>query len=144
MDRNLGNESTAIEGFEEAIQCLQKLKLDSEQASLEQRVAIIDPHYSYSHPRAYTCCSKLTFITYLCSASLFSNSCATSWQISKAWSSPILRMHTHHMSSHGYLWKRFNFTILFSVTYGRSCSRNSARFECVLPPLEAFFVAQNV
>ncbi|CAD6246381.1 unnamed protein product [Miscanthus lutarioriparius] len=37
VDRNLGNESTAIEGFEEAIQCLGKLKLDSEQASLEQR-----------------------------------------------------------------------------------------------------------
>ena len=50
MDRNLGNESTAIEGFEEAIQCLEKLKLDSEQASLERRVAIIDPHYSSSHP----------------------------------------------------------------------------------------------
>ena len=50
VDRNLGNESTAIEGFEEAIQCLEKLKLDSEQASLERRVAIIDPHYSSSHP----------------------------------------------------------------------------------------------
>ncbi|CAD6246388.1 unnamed protein product [Miscanthus lutarioriparius] len=37
VDRNLGNESTIIEGFEEAIQCLGKLKLDSEQASLEQR-----------------------------------------------------------------------------------------------------------
>lgn len=48
MDRNLGNESAAVEGFEEAIQCLEKLKLDSEQASLEQRVAITDPYYSSS------------------------------------------------------------------------------------------------
>jgi hypothetical protein len=48
VDRNLGNESAAVEGFEEAIQCLEKLKLDSEQASLEQRVAIIDPLYSSS------------------------------------------------------------------------------------------------
>jgi hypothetical protein len=52
VDRNLGNESTAVDGFEEAIQCLEKLKLDSEQASLEQRVAILDHQYSYSHPRA--------------------------------------------------------------------------------------------
>ncbi|CAN6374152.1 unnamed protein product [Urochloa humidicola] len=37
VDRNLGNESTAVEGFEEAIECLEKLKLGSEQASLEQR-----------------------------------------------------------------------------------------------------------
>lgn len=37
VDRNLGNEDAAVEGFEEAIKCLEKLKLDSEQASLEQR-----------------------------------------------------------------------------------------------------------
>ncbi|CAO2140920.1 unnamed protein product [Urochloa humidicola] len=37
VDRNLGNESTAVEGFEEAIECLEKLKLGSEQANLEQR-----------------------------------------------------------------------------------------------------------
>jgi len=37
VDRNLGNESAAVEGFEEAIQCLEKLKLDSKQANLEQR-----------------------------------------------------------------------------------------------------------
>ncbi|KAF8664751.1 hypothetical protein HU200_054471 [Digitaria exilis] len=37
VDRNLGNESTAVEGFKEAIECLEKLKLGSEQASLEER-----------------------------------------------------------------------------------------------------------
>uniref|UniRef100_A0ACD5V9H7 Uncharacterized protein n=2 Tax=Avena sativa TaxID=4498 RepID=A0ACD5V9H7_AVESA len=37
VDRNLGNEEAAVEGFEEAIQCLEKLKLGSEQAGLEQR-----------------------------------------------------------------------------------------------------------
>ncbi|KAL6850194.1 hypothetical protein ACP4OV_020821 [Aristida adscensionis] len=43
VDRNLGNESSAVEGFEEAIQCLEKLKLGSEEATLEQRVAVIYP-----------------------------------------------------------------------------------------------------
>jgi hypothetical protein len=47
VDRNLGNESTAVEGFEEAIRCLEKLKLDSEQTSLEQRVAITDDPYLF-------------------------------------------------------------------------------------------------
>ncbi|CAD6239210.1 unnamed protein product [Miscanthus lutarioriparius] len=43
VDRNLGNESAAVEGFEEAIQCLEKLKLDSEQASLERRrLSVLD------------------------------------------------------------------------------------------------------
>lgn len=43
VDRNLGNESTAVEGFEEAIRCLEKLKLDSEQTSLEQRrLSVLD------------------------------------------------------------------------------------------------------
>lgn len=37
VDRNLGNEDAAVEGFEEAIKCLEKLKLESEQAGLEQR-----------------------------------------------------------------------------------------------------------
>ncbi|KAM0868009.1 hypothetical protein ACQ4PT_041606 [Festuca glaucescens] len=37
VDRNLGNEEAAVEGFEEAIKCLEKLKLDSDQACLEQR-----------------------------------------------------------------------------------------------------------
>uniref|UniRef100_A0A453E020 RING-type domain-containing protein n=1 Tax=Aegilops tauschii subsp. strangulata TaxID=200361 RepID=A0A453E020_AEGTS len=41
VDRNLGNEDAAVEGFEEAIKCLEKLKLDSEQANLEQRVATV-------------------------------------------------------------------------------------------------------
>uniref|UniRef100_A0A0D9UVS8 RING-type domain-containing protein n=1 Tax=Leersia perrieri TaxID=77586 RepID=A0A0D9UVS8_9ORYZ len=43
VDRNLGNESMAVEGFEEAIKCLEKLKLDSEQTSLEQRrLSVLD------------------------------------------------------------------------------------------------------
>jgi len=43
VDRNLGNESAAVEGFEEAIHCLEKLKLDSKQANLEQRrVSVLD------------------------------------------------------------------------------------------------------
>ncbi|KAL6870718.1 hypothetical protein ACP4OV_014566 [Aristida adscensionis] len=37
VDRNLGNESAAVEGFREAIQWLEKLKLGSENASLEQK-----------------------------------------------------------------------------------------------------------
>ncbi|XP_006643640.1 protein NCA1 [Oryza brachyantha] len=42
-DRNLGNESMAVEGFEEAIKCLEKLKIDSEEASLEQRrLSVLD------------------------------------------------------------------------------------------------------
>ncbi|KAL6595530.1 hypothetical protein ACP70R_047870 [Stipagrostis hirtigluma subsp. patula] len=43
VDRNLGNESAAVEGFKEAIQCLEKLKLGSGQASLEQkRLSVLD------------------------------------------------------------------------------------------------------
>ncbi|CAL4989547.1 unnamed protein product [Urochloa decumbens] len=43
VDKNLGNESTAVKGFEEAIECLEKLKLGSEQASLEQRrLSVLD------------------------------------------------------------------------------------------------------
>uniref|UniRef100_A0A0E0JD38 RING-type domain-containing protein n=1 Tax=Oryza punctata TaxID=4537 RepID=A0A0E0JD38_ORYPU len=43
VDRNLGNESMAVEGFEEAIKCLEKLKLDSGEASLEQRrLSVLD------------------------------------------------------------------------------------------------------
>lgn len=42
-DRNHENESTAVEGFQEAIHCLEKLKLDSEQASLEKRrLSVLD------------------------------------------------------------------------------------------------------
>lgn len=40
MDRNLGNENVAIDGFQEAIKCLESLKLDSSEAGLEQRVAV--------------------------------------------------------------------------------------------------------
>lgn len=61
MERNLGNESAAVEGFEEAIRCLEKLKLDSEQANLEQKVAIIYPRYFFSHPCASICCSIVIF-----------------------------------------------------------------------------------
>ncbi|KAL6626557.1 hypothetical protein ACP70R_030283 [Stipagrostis hirtigluma subsp. patula] len=43
VDRNLGNKSAAVEGFEEAIQCLEKLKLGSEEAALEQRrLSVLD------------------------------------------------------------------------------------------------------
>jgi hypothetical protein len=43
VDRNLGNESTAAEGFKEAIECLEKLKLGPEQSSLEQRrLSVLD------------------------------------------------------------------------------------------------------
>lgn len=38
VNRNLGEEKTAIEGFEEAVQCLQALKLDSAETALEQKV----------------------------------------------------------------------------------------------------------
>lgn len=37
VDRNLGNEDAAIDGFEEAIKMLQSLELNPEEASLEQR-----------------------------------------------------------------------------------------------------------
>ncbi|KAG1338893.1 protein NCA1 [Cocos nucifera] len=37
VDRNLGNEDVAIDGFQEAIKCLESLKLDSNEAGLEQR-----------------------------------------------------------------------------------------------------------
>ncbi|XP_078431117.1 zinc ion binding protein [Wolffia australiana] len=37
IDRNLGNEKAAIEGFEEAIKCLESLNLDPVEVSLEQR-----------------------------------------------------------------------------------------------------------
>ncbi|KAJ4982237.1 hypothetical protein NE237_033074 [Protea cynaroides] len=37
VDRNLGNEDSAIDGFEEAIKCLKSLTLDSNQSALEQR-----------------------------------------------------------------------------------------------------------
>ncbi|KAF2947903.1 protein NCA1 isoform X2 [Oryza sativa Japonica Group] len=43
VDRNLGNESMAVEGFEEAIKCLENLKLESGEASLEQRrLSVLD------------------------------------------------------------------------------------------------------
>uniref|UniRef100_A0A0D9YZM0 Uncharacterized protein n=1 Tax=Oryza glumipatula TaxID=40148 RepID=A0A0D9YZM0_9ORYZ len=41
VDRNLGNESMAVEGFEEAIKCLENLKLESGEASLEQRIKVM-------------------------------------------------------------------------------------------------------
>ncbi|XP_026661460.2 protein NCA1-like [Phoenix dactylifera] len=37
VDRNLGSEDVAVDGFEEAIECLESLKLDSNEAGLEQR-----------------------------------------------------------------------------------------------------------
>ncbi|OIS96632.1 PREDICTED: uncharacterized protein LOC109234069 [Nicotiana attenuata] len=41
VDRNLGNEDAAIDGFEEAIKMLQSLELNPEEASLEQRRLLI-------------------------------------------------------------------------------------------------------
>lgn len=37
VNRNLGEDKAAIEGFEEAVQCLQALKLDSAEAALEKK-----------------------------------------------------------------------------------------------------------
>lgn len=64
VDRNLGNERTAVEGFKEAIECLEKLKLGSEQASLEQKVTITyPPLYVLSSLRLSMCC-ELSLILY--------------------------------------------------------------------------------
>jgi hypothetical protein len=38
VDRNLGEDKTSIEGFREAVQCLEALKLDSAETALEQKV----------------------------------------------------------------------------------------------------------
>lgn len=43
IDRNLGDEDTAVEGFQEGIKLLQSLKLKPEEVSLEQRVILIHP-----------------------------------------------------------------------------------------------------
>ena len=66
VDRNLGNESTAVKGVKEAIECLEKLKLGPEQASLEQRVTIIYPHHMSSHPCTAPpmCLCELSLILY--------------------------------------------------------------------------------
>ncbi|XP_077235938.1 protein NCA1-like [Tasmannia lanceolata] len=37
VDRNLGNEGTAVDGFQEAIKCLESLTLDPKDTALEQR-----------------------------------------------------------------------------------------------------------
>lgn len=39
VDRNLGNEDVAINGFKEAISCLESMKLDSDEAGLKQKVS---------------------------------------------------------------------------------------------------------
>lgn len=41
IDRNLGDEDTAVEGFQEGIKLLQSLELKPEEVSLEQRVILI-------------------------------------------------------------------------------------------------------
>ncbi|CAA6665353.1 unnamed protein product [Spirodela intermedia] len=41
-DRNLGNEDAAIDGFKEAIECLEPLKLNPSEAHLEQRDSILE------------------------------------------------------------------------------------------------------
>ncbi|ERM97188.1 hypothetical protein AMTR_s00119p00032590 [Amborella trichopoda] len=37
VDRSLGNEGMAINGFQEAIKCLESLKLDANEVALEKR-----------------------------------------------------------------------------------------------------------
>lgn len=39
VDRNLGNENVAIDGFQEAIRLLESLSLKPDEAGLEQRVS---------------------------------------------------------------------------------------------------------
>ncbi|CAK9169962.1 unnamed protein product [Ilex paraguariensis] len=41
VDRNLGNEDVAIDGFQEAIKLLESLTLKSEEVGLEQRVRLL-------------------------------------------------------------------------------------------------------
>ena len=41
VDRNIGNEDVAIEGFQEAIKLLDSLSLKSEEVGLEQRVRFL-------------------------------------------------------------------------------------------------------
>lgn len=38
VDRSLGNEEGATDGFQEAIKCIESLTLDSREIGLEQRV----------------------------------------------------------------------------------------------------------
>lgn len=38
IDRNLGNEDTAVEGFQEGLKLLESLTLSSDEATLEQKV----------------------------------------------------------------------------------------------------------
>lgn len=41
VDRNLGNENAAVDGFQEGIRLLESLTLDSEEVDLEKRVRMI-------------------------------------------------------------------------------------------------------
>lgn len=50
VDRNLGNEDTAIEGFREGIKLLESLALKSEETALEQRVRHILPRLNSLFP----------------------------------------------------------------------------------------------
>ena len=47
MDRNLGNESLATDGFQEAIGLLESLTLNSEATGLEQRVSLYPLSYYF-------------------------------------------------------------------------------------------------
>lgn len=49
IDRNLGDEDTAVEGFQEGIKLLQSLELKPEEVSLEQRVILICPPFNSSY-----------------------------------------------------------------------------------------------
>jgi hypothetical protein len=46
VDRSLGNEEVAVDGFQEAVNLLESLKLKSEDTALEQRVRV-PPALSY-------------------------------------------------------------------------------------------------
>lgn len=41
VDRNLGNENAAVDGFQEGIKLLESLTLSSEEVGLEQRVRLL-------------------------------------------------------------------------------------------------------
>lgn len=70
VDRNLGDENVAVDGFEEAIRCLESLKLDADETNLEQRVMgvpIISMHTASFSARVSpqpTCGSKTELRSY--------------------------------------------------------------------------------
>lgn len=77
MDRNLGSEDVAVDGFQEAIDCLESLKLDSNEAGLEQRVPVsifCDLALLYF----VSCVYSILIFRYSCSVARFLISCTAS------------------------------------------------------------------